>query len=445
MVLLLTGFALPDSPLYGSMTAHASTSGDARGDYYKQSSFPIGYLEQEEIHTITKEGNLGPVNAVTWYQSTPTETATYVFFGSRKDYTHLDTYGSIYTKNTELGYYEQLIQDDESGNYGQFKIKTTLTAGTTYYLYAGYSNSFHVEEYVLEADILCENGITPTFEWYTIDKDTGNKKILSGTGSAYTYTESGSASNETRIYCTVSAGIDSETSTFFMSYIPISIVRTSINGTNTDGSEFQMNLPYALQVEAYSTTGSPLTYTWKIGDKILQTGDSDSLSFTPTQESLEDGSLSFELICEASDEEGCTETSLFYFRYAPISVILEIGVKQTYGNADVFRGGPYTLKINATTDPEKTLTYQRQKMEGSVIGSESTYQYTMESGTTSETILCTVSNGSESDTHRFRLSYPPLAGADLTVNGSRASGNAIPVHAGEFYRLKVSANAAPDA
>ena len=34
-----------------------------------------------------------------------------------------------------------------------------------------------------------------TFEWYTIDKDTGNKKILSGTGSAYTYTESGSASN----------------------------------------------------------------------------------------------------------------------------------------------------------------------------------------------------------------------------------------------------------
>ena len=103
------------------------------------------------------------------------------------------------------------------------------------------------------------------------------------------------------------------------------------------------------------------------------------------------------------------------------------------------------MKINATTDPEKTLTYQRQKMEGSVIGSESTYQYTMESGTTSETILCTVSNGSETDTQRFRLSYPPLAGADLTVNGSRASGNAIPVHAGEFYRLKVSANAAPDA
>lgn len=476
MVLLLTGIALPDSPLYGFMTAHASASGDARGDYYKQSSFPIGYLEQEEIHTITEEGNLGPVNAVTWYQFTPTETAAYVFFGSRKDNTHLDTYGSIYTKNTELGYYEQLIQDDESGNYGQFKIKTTLTAGTTYYLCAGYFSGTLPKEYEptfyrsyitdinsrindvstdyvstkagnsykLKTIAHCQTGIVPTYEWYTFDED-GNKSILPETDNTYTYTESGATAGETQICCAVKAGTETETIIFYLSYTPVRIQYISVNGNHQSWCFFQMNRTYTLRAEAFSAMGSTLTYTWKIDDMVLQTGKDNVLSLTPTKELLQYNNMAFNLICEISDANGFKNSSSISFSQRPIDATFEVNGNHTYNNINVFKGVSYTLKVNGITEPGKSLTYQWQKADGSVIGSGQTYQYTMGNDINEETIYCVVSNDSDTCAFNFNLYHRPIASTTLTVNGTITSGDAIPVHIGESYQFKVSAVSEPGA
>ena len=338
MVLLLTGIVIPDFPLYGSMTAHASASGDARGDYYKQDSFPISYLEQEEIHTITAEGKLGPINAVTWYQFTPSETADYAFWGSSADNSYLDTYGSVYTKNTAEGCYELLISNDDWKD-GHFRIHTTLNAGTTYFLCAGYYNynttgeyepSFcksyiadvhakingveksylstkYGKSYILEADATCVNGATPTYEWYTLDENNA-KKVLPGTGSTYTYTESGTTESSTHIFCTVTAGTESMTVDFNMYFLPFN-VNISIDGDNTASIDYQMNHTYTIQAKTFSAAGSKLTYKWRLDDKVLQTGNSDTLSFRPTTEILGDNYQSFYLLCDITDENGCQTTS----------------------------------------------------------------------------------------------------------------------------------------
>lgn len=480
MVLLLTGIAIPDFPLYGSMTAHASASGDARGAYYKMSSFPISYLEQEEIHTITAEGKLGSVNTVTWYQFTPAETAEYAFWGSCADNSYLDTYGSVYTKNTEEGCYEQLTSDDDGYGNGQFRVYTTLNAGTTYYLCAGYYDynntgeyepsfcksqlsyvtakingipktsltSKYGKSYVLEAEATCEGGVTPTYEWYTFD-DSNNKTALPGTGSTYTYRESGTANGNRQICCTVTSGMESMTLTFNIYYRPFLIRSLTINGDkvwNWDWFEFQMNRTYELKMDAFCDAGNTLTYKWSAGNKVLQTGESSTLSFTPTKELLSEDSKNFSLTCEVSDANGLTETYTVTFYYVPIGATMEVNGEQTNGMVSVFRGVPYTLKINATAEAGKHLTYEWRNVNDfdSILGTEPTYQYTMGNEASDEIIICTVSDGSETNTYYFNLMYDPLVSTSLTVNGSSASGNAIPVHAGETYEFKVSVEADPN-
>ena len=475
MALLLTGIAIPDFPLYGSMTAHASASGDARGEYYKQPSFPISYLEQEDIHTITAEGKLGSISSITWYQFTPTDTADYAFWGSRQDNADLDTFGSVYTKNTELGYYEQLDFDDDSGSNGQFKIRTTLSAGTTYYLCAGYDDSAMTEEYEpvfcrsyitdinskingvwtdyvstkagssyrLEAIAHCQGDVVPTYEWYTFDKD-GNKNILPAIGNTYTYTQPDTAVGETQICCAVKTGTETETIVFSMFYTPVKIQYISVNGKHQSWCYFQMNRTYTLQAEAFSATGNALTYTWKIGDMVLQTGKDNVLSFTPTKELLQ-YDIAFGLTCEISDTKGCKDSSSISFSQRPIDASLEVNGKHTYNHINVFKGISYTLKANGITEPGKTLTYQWQNADGSVIGSGQTYQYTMGNDIDEETIYCVISNGSETCAFNFNLYHKPIANTTLTVNGTVMSGNAIPVHIGESYHFKVSAVSEPSA
>lgn len=141
MVLLLTGIAIPDSLFGGSMTAYASASGNAgedpRGEYYKQTSFPVSYMEQEEIHEITTEEKPGVINDLTWYRFTPSETTSYAFQASAPVDNRTITYGAVFTVNTKQGKYKRIkvLMGKGSG----YSLEAVLEAGTTYYFCAGYS------------------------------------------------------------------------------------------------------------------------------------------------------------------------------------------------------------------------------------------------------------------------------------------------------------------
>lgn len=478
MVLLLTGITIPDSPFGGSMTAHASASGDAdedpRGTYYRDSSFPISYLEQEEIHEITAEGNLGTINAITWYQFTPTETAVYTFKGNNTGNNEPDTYGSIYTKNTESGCYEEVASSDDD-NGMQFKIVTTLQAGTTYYLCAAYFsingngeyipsfNKTYIEyattrindiekshattkagqSYVLKADVACASGTTPTYEWYTIEGENNARNPLPGTGNTYTYAETGGSEKNIWIYCDVKAGTEVETLRFRLDYYPIRIIGTYVDGTETDYLPYQMNRTYNLSVDAISNANSALTYTWKLGETALQTGNSNTLSYTPKKENLGENYSYFYITCEVSDRNGNKSSSYIEFNYEAITdVKREINGKETNGRVTVLQGVSYTLKISAASESGKPLTYQWERSDNTILGTGQTYQYTAPNKKR-ETIYCRISDGTEAIYYSFTFTIQQIAKPSLTVNGSSASGNAIPVHAGESYQLKVSTETSP--
>ena len=497
LAMLLTVITMPDSPLHGPMTAYASASGDAdsvkdiketyskqaqgftaaregedtRGDYYKQSTFPISYLEQEQIHTITEEGNLGSVNSITWYQFTPQETLLYRFSGNSIDEEYIDSYGSIYIKNDAQGCYQMVASDDESNGNGHFKITETLQAGTTYYLCAGYFSSFSTEEYeisfsrgylinaaakingfakntlttmlnksyTLEADITYLSATNPIYEWYTLD-DTGNKLPLQATGNKYTYKESGTSATSTTIYCTVTANTDSETLSFHLQYYPLKM-KLFVDGNDTHYFQYQMGRAYKLRADAVSDTVSPLTYTWKLDEKILQTGTRSDLVFTPTEE-LTTENRDFYIICEVSNAKGNNISSSVNFQHTPIMDIKrEINGNPCSSHNGIFCDVPYTLKINATEENGKPLTYKWRTSNGTVIGNGQTFQYTLKSPKTSEKIYCVISNGSTSVKYLFYFYYRNSPISSLTVNGSSASGNAIPIQLGKIYQLKVSAEA----
>lgn len=477
LVLLLTGIAIPDAPFGGSMTARASASGDAeedpRGQFFKDETFPISYLEQEEIHEITTEGNLGTVNAVTWYRFTPTETATYSFKGMNGD---VDSYGSIYTKNEAQNCYEQIASNDDF-EASHFNVVTSLNANTTYYLCAGYysvgnNNSYETyfskayitgitakingistnsvttiagKSYTLEANVACVNNATPAYEWYTQDDD-GNKTPLSAAGKQYTYMESGNSNVNMQIYCTITAGAESQTLYFNIRHYALRLLYISVDGgQNYEDVIYQLGHTYLLKAEVASTTNKSLTYTWTQGGKILQTGTNNTLSFTPTRELLGENDY-FDIYCEVADDEGNKTNSFVYFYYEPITnVKLQINGKDydyNKKNMNVLRGVTYTLTISATPESGKNLTYQWQNQNGDVLGNGQNYQYTPENDQTRERIYCNISDGTNSRTYGFWFFLKSID-SSLTVNGASASGNAIPVHTGETYQLKAAAQAAP--
>lgn len=477
LALLLTTIAIPDAPFGGSMTAHASASGDAeedpRGQFYKDETFPISYLEQEEIHEITAEGNLGTINAVTWYRFTPTETAEYSFKGMNGD---VDSYGSIYTKNEAQNCYEQVASDDDYED-SHFNVLASLNAGTTYYLCAGYysignNNSYETyfgkayitgatakingistnsvttitgKSYTLEADVSCINNATPAYEWYTQDDD-GNKIPLSSSGKQYTYTESGNSDVSMRICCTITAGTESRTLYFNIRHYVLRFLYVSVDGEpyyNYGSITYQLGHSYLLKAEAVSATGRPLTYTWKLGEKVLQTGTGSSLSFTPANEMLNEYGEGT-IYCEVSDDKGNKTSYSLYLYHSPID-----NVKRQVNGKD-YRGGrmyllpgvTYTLSVSATAEPGKSLTYQWKNANGDILGTGQSYQYTPGNNQTTVSVTCSISDGTNTSNCHFKF---PLKYIDpsLTVNGASASGNAIPVHKGETYQLKASAQAAP--
>ena len=493
MVLLLTSIAIPDAPFGSSMTAHASASGDAgedpRGEYYKKPSFPISYLEQEEIHEITAEGYLGSVNAVTWYQFTPEETALYTFKGSWDK----DLYGAIYTKNVKQNCYERIAYDkyNYDGNTDDgYKITETLQAGTTYYFCAGYErlhytpqywsyfyrtyilsttkkingiaregwewehkaiNTTPGKSYILEADVRCVDDVTPTYEWFATDLMGENHIPLSAIGNKYIYTESGNRAETLYIYCKVTAGTHSETLGFSLNYSPIKVLYSSIDGNIDNFCQYQVGHTYSLKVNALSIDNRPLTYTWYFTDgiintTILQTGPENTFSFTPTEIFANTNfEIGQSIICSISDDKGNEISYYIDFRRDAIA-----NIKQQVNGQDiedsfinVFQEVPYTLEVSASAEKGKTLTYVWKNENDSILGTGQTYQYMMNSKTTNETIYCSISDGRATYNRKFCFSYAPIANPILTVNNSSASGNAIPVHRGETYQLKVAAQTAP--
>ncbi len=477
--LLLTSIAIPNSLLETYMTVHASASGDAevdpRGEYYKKSSFPISYLEQEEIHEITTEGKLGAINDLTWYQFTPTETAAYTFQSSAPADNNTPIYGAVFTKNIEKRKYIKIKSRTVKG--GGFQIKETLEAGITYYLCAGYykypASEYEVsffknsivsatekingvrrnslvtaagKSYVLEADVLCTSGVTPTYQWYTLDENE-QKQTLSTAGSKYTYTATKVSPNLREIFCTITTGTESETLCFTLFWHKIRFLGFTIDGNCYDYStlKYQMNQTYTLKADAISTTARPLTYTWKKDDTILQSGANNTLLLTPIPETPEYGGY-LTISCEISDDEGSTVSDTLNFIYQPIANAkgqVNGEYVQNYDNVYVSRGIPYTLNVSATAEPGKTLEYQWfDSRDGSFLGNGPSYQYIMHSENSSDEIYCVISDDSYSDFYYFNFTYKPITDKSLTVNGSSASGNAIPVHIGETYQFKVAAKAA---
>lgn len=476
MVLLLTGIAIPDSLFGGSMTAYASASGNAgedpRGEYYKQTSFPVSYLEQEEIHEITTEEKPGVINDLTWYRFTPSETTSYAFQASAPVDNRTITYGAVFTLNTKQGKYKRIkaLMGKGSG----YSLEAVLEAGTTYYFCAGYSkypaSEYEVsffknsivgmtgkingiekdslitttgKSYILETDVTCIDGATPTYEWY-IEDETGNKQPLSTTDSKYAYTETANSNSYKTICCTVTAGRNSKTQYFYLYYYAVRFREFSVNGNFLSRVDYQMNHTYTLKANAVSAMGKPLTYTWKKDEQVLQTGTNDTFLFTPTQELL-GYNTSFSLYCEISDNLGNTDSNSLYFYHQPISnVKIQVNGKDTenYSIVYISQKLPQTLNVSATAESGRCLTYQWiNNRDGSILGNGPSCQYTMGSESTYDDICCAISDGTYSYRYELTFAYEPISDQSLTVNGASASGNAIPVRIGETYQLKMAAKA----
>lgn len=230
-----------------------------------------------------------------------------------------------------------------------------------------------------------------------------------------------------------------------LNYSPIKVLYSSIDEKIDNFCLYQVGHTYELKVNALSTNGRPLTYTWWAnGDTILQTGPENTFSFTPT-ETFDNVSIDSWILCNISDDKGNKKSYSIIFKRNIIA-----NIKQQINGQDikddiinVFQEIPYTLKVSATAEKGKTLTYIWKDENDSILGTGQTYQYMMNRKTANEIIYCHISDGRTTCYRKFCFSHAPIAISNLTVNNSSASGNAIPVHKGETYRLKVTAQTSP--
>ena len=301
---------------------------------------------------------------LTYFTFVPPETWAYCF---RSLAAEADTWGAVYEGKD--GALRQLASDDESGENGNFLIRTILTEGKTYYLgakfYHGDAGSFPIEivrdtqGLVAEADgdtgITIDYGQTAemavkayseageiSYQWEKLDGiwedlegETGNR--LSAAPTEYT-----------EYACSVTDGVGTVRVFFWV----------DVNDTlevEIAGEEHNHIAPHQdVQMSVRAASNSAVSYQWKIrrvnesGFNWYETIEGADASAYTAENVTEDS----EYVCTVTNETGL-EQSVSIYIYIDSDITAE-AVGETTVN--VGRGEAATLQVQAVSAAE--LSYQ---------------------------------------------------------------------------------------
>lgn len=318
-------------------------------------------LNTEATATIAEEGGRA------WFRFVPAETGTYAFY-SLSD---RDTYGYLYTSG-ENGLNE-VACDDDGGTGNNFQIKSSLTAGTEYYLAARFYNgdvtgSFPVKIEVFtglvvsrvgDSTIYAEGGDTVTlaveatsqegtvtYQWMTVDKN-GLWTAIEGQTSASCSVTAAYGNN--KYICYVTDGVTTETADFSINgetNLTVSAVSATSFTVNPDGS-------VRMEVQASSDSGQ-ITYEWikawtdsagKYNEQVLRGENDPACTVNHITQSMT-------VQCRVTSEPGTVSQDFYINISAPITVEA-VGEEQR----TVVQGGSETMSVTATSAAQ-TLSYQ---------------------------------------------------------------------------------------
>ena len=327
----------------------------------------------------------------------------------------------------ELEYYIPAVQT--------LSIKAQKINGKEIYRYTAEKGTNITLSVEAESSYTDKNGNKPelTYEWrddYGNDDDVYNEKT-----SSYTFKKQTGTQN---YYCTVSDGINSETVNFYLYQKDTLKATPYINDEDTDEITAVEGNSYTLSVKASSTKSSDIKYEWYKEDE-----SGDDVGYPNADNICQKNSITVKKSSSKEDRYRVTvsdgnKTKNYYFiLYLENADDTDYINMVQYINDDYYEDYmryaaekfPITLKVEASAESGKNLTYQWQKSEDY----EENYEnITTAKGNTCEVssleakrmyYRCIVTSGNSEDTRRtaeFVLVKPDTIKLtqDVKVNGT---------------------------
>ena len=392
-----------------------------------------------------KEVTVSADKPYAYYKFIPETTGIYKFY-SESGY---DTFAGLYNSEEQ-----EMATDDDDGDGFNFCVEYELTAGEAYYFRASFLNDISEDSFTVhlkENTLKVEGDYEETVYVNAGDEVTLNVIAQSKNDIAYTwYVDSSEVDCNGDSYtltpdkqCTVSCVVNDGTGEVYRYfYIRIQNHLTVLpEGAEGDSNGVSLyaspNGAVTLKVNATADDTTQLTYSWYeyAEDKIIEGAEGD----TYVTEPLTTGK---DYYCRVEDRYG---NSAYVYFYVSIENHLEATVEGSSSNYLKIEATPneeVILKVSATADDDKNLTYTWYE-SGQQIEGQDTNTYVIEAVTTSENYYCRVEDPyGNTATVNFDIYIQNHLEAEI-VDGSNenVTSLSLSVEPGEECVFKVNATA----
>lgn len=327
-------------------------------------------------------------------------------------------------------YYNLTAQDEEEpGDNGELQVISYVNGKQSSEIEGKIGEKVNLSLEVINAP---EN---ITYQWYKKeDMDTADVILKGETGTEYIHTiQKGIGSISCGIY---SNGKQIHSMIFDVrvtgeSQNTLTVNEYSINGQPTDKLECKPGQEVTLKVNATSTTGNDISYTW-YREGGVKLGGGDSYAFSQTQYQniyclISDG---------VSDVYQWFELDIDYYDWF-VSQYID-GEKTN--EAIRKEGTPVKLEVKADGENADKLTYQWFNNKNNILGTES--DLSVETGAKEETYKCKVSDGYQTEVYWFYLKPEGDIIVTPRINGEKA--DEITLDVGDTAELKVDVSGTTD-